>query len=159
MGFLNLNTITVNSSKSNQIGTNYYQNDNVFQKAKNETKNSPAIFGEKVMIEVTNTESSPRDLQVRDILAKYIGGVSGFNNILGSALEKAFVALNKDDFEITGTVDRNGEKYNVYSLDYNNADGKVTDGILEMPTLQQDENGNEFYVIGTQKFDKFGNEI
>ena len=158
MGFLNLNAVTVNGNKSDRIGTNYYQNDDAFQRAKDTTKSTPAIFGEKVTVELTNDESLQRDLRIIDILAKYIGGVSGLNNILGSALEKAVYNANKDDFEEM-VVTKDGKDYKSYRLDYNDVDGRITDGILEMPTLQQDENGNEFYVIGTQKFDKFGNEI
>ena len=146
-----LNSITVNKEQQT-VGKNYYQSDENFAKAKKRTLNSPAIFGETTNINVFNENASNRDLQARDILAKYISGVSGYNNILGSEMEKAFIDANPDDFLESGTVERDNKQFKNYLFDNDRSDGNIS-----MPTLQKLKNGDEVYVIGSQMFDKYGN--
>ncbi len=146
-----LNAISVNANSKN-VDKNYYQSDEEFTTAKNETLNSPAIFGENIVIKVADKNASNRDLQARDILAKYISGVSGFNNILGSAMEDAFIKANLDDFTENGILERDGEEFRNYLFNSSKSDGNVS-----MPTLQKLENGDEVYIIGTEMFDKYGN--
>ena len=146
-----LNAISVNNISS-EVDKNYYQSDVNFTNAKKQTFASPAIFGEEVCVKVSDKEASNKDLQARDILAKYISGVSGYNNILGSPMELAFINSNSDDFLEKGFVEREGKSYKNYLFDTNRSDGNIS-----MPTLQKLENGDEVYVIGTQMFDKYGN--
>ena len=111
------------------------------------TKNSPEVHGETAVIDISDRNASARDLQARDILAKWIGGVSGFKQIMGSKLEKEFIEANKDDFKQTGTVVRDGKEYPVYSFNKETSDGKVS-----MPTLQKDDDGKEFYMMSGKSF-------
>ncbi|MBQ2870807.1 hypothetical protein IJE86_03785 [bacterium] len=147
MGLFQLNGISVNANTNTNVRPNYYANDDAFAKAKEATKNTPIIFGETVIADVSDKKASMRDLQARDILAKYIGGVSGFKQIMGSKLEAAFIEANKDDFVKTGTVERDGKTYDVYTFNAETSDGKIS-----MPTLQQNEQGEQFYVMGDASY-------
>ena len=153
MGFW-LNKIRTNREEQ-KVDKKYYTSDTDFQSAKEKTKNTPAIFGEEVVVNVTNNNATARDLQARDILAKYISGVSGYHSILGSAMEDAFIKANADDFTANGTLERNGKEYNNYSFNADTSDGNIT-----MPTLQSytHKNGTveEFYVIGDRTFNADG---
>ena len=150
-GILQFNSISVNKKTDSNVKPNYYANDDRFAIAKEMTKKSPEIHGETAVVDITDKKASTRDLQARDILAKWLGGVSGFKQIMGSPLEKAFIDANPEDFKQTGTVTRDGKEYPVYTFDAKTSDGKVS-----MPTLQQTKNGQEFYMMGEKSYNADG---
>ena len=150
-GILKLNSITTNGNTTTDVRPKYYANDDKFAIAKAMTKATPQVHGETSIVDISDKGSSARDLQARDILAKWIGGVSGYNQIMGSELEAEFIKANPDDFKQTGTVVRNGKEYPVYSFNAETSDGKVS-----MPTLQKDKNGNEFYMMGDTSYNADG---
>ena len=156
MGMFQLNSVSVNGQNmSSPIKPNYYANDDVFSQAKAKTAETPQVYGETTEVDVTDQNSSMRDLQVRDILAKYIGGVSGYKQIMGSDLEAAFIAANKEDFVKTGEAKRDGKQFDVYNFNAATSDNKLT-----MPTLQiNPRTGEEMYVLGDKCFTKEGKEI
>ncbi len=150
-GILHLKSISINGETDNNVKPKYYANDEKFAIAKEMTKNSPEIHGETAVVEIRDKGATSRDLQARDILAKWIGGVSGFNQIMGSELEQEFIKANPEDFRQTGTVERNGKKYPVFTFDAKSSDGKVS-----MPTLQQNKKGEVFYMMGDKSYNADG---
>ena len=146
-GILHLKSISINGETDNKVKPKYYANDEKFKIAKELTRKSPEIHGETAVVEITDNGATSRDLQARDILAKWIGGVSGFNQIMGSELEQEFIKANPEDFKQTGTVERNGKKYPVFTFDAKSSDGKVS-----MPTLQQNKKGEVFYMMGDKSY-------
>ena len=73
---------------------------------------------------------------------------------MGSEIWKHFVKANKDDFSQTGTAVRDGKTYPVYT--YN---AKTSDGKISMPTLQKNNFGEEFYILGDKTFDKKASQL
>ena len=151
MGYLELNGITVNNgTKDTNVKSNYYANDAAFTSTKEQTKKTP-IF-DQVVADVSDNKASLRDLQARDILAKYLGGVSGYKQIMGTPLEKAFIEANKDDFKKSGTVERDGKKYDVYTFNAKTSDGKIT-----LPSAEiSKEDGSEVFALNGGIFNKNG---
>jgi len=84
------------------------------------------------------------------ILAKYIGGASGDDDILGSALEDAFINANSEDFDSTKIVERGGKTYKNHMFDSDKSDGYIT-----MPTLQNYK-GTEVYELNGKFYNKNG---
>ena len=147
MGELHLEGYTVNGQQTAK-NNNYYTNN--FDDVKKATADTKDISGEKVIFEISDKDASKRDLQARDILGKYLGE-SGYKTVLGTEMWKRFVEENNDDFKQNGTIERDGKIYPVYTFNKQSSDGKIT-----MPTLQKNNLGEEFYILGDQTFDLKG---
>lgn len=131
---------------------NYYRQQDVFTAFKEHTKQTKEI--ENVHIDITNDDASTRDKQAFDILARPYN-MSGFKVMKDSDMFDALVRANNDDFTI-GINDRGEE---VVLFDPTKSDGKI-----KLCSVEQDENGNEYYAIEDrdgqiQKFDTEGNII
>ena len=128
---------------------NFYRQQDIFTQFQQTTKKTKEI--EKVYIDVTDDNASKRDKQAFDITARPYN-MSGFKVMKNSDMFYTLIDINGDDFTI-GVNDR-GEEVILY--DRTKSDGKV-----RICSVEEDENGNEYYAIkddhgNIHKFDKNG---
>ena len=131
---------------------NYYRQQDVFSAFKEHTQKTKEI--DNVHIDITDNDASKRDKQAFDILARPYN-MSGFKVMKNSDMFDALVKMNKGDFTI-GINDR-GEEVVLF-------DPAKSDGKIKICSVEQDENGNEYYALEDedgqiQKFDTEGNII
>lgn len=131
---------------------NFYRQQDIFTQFKEHTKQTKEV--EDVSVNVTDDNASKRDKQAFDILARPYN-MSGFKVMKDSDMFNQLVKINGDDFTI-GMNDR-GEEVILY--DTTKSDGKV-----RICSVEQDENGNEYYAIeddegNVHKFDQNGKRL
>ena len=157
MGELRLNSLNMGGD-SNPLQPmegdtkNFYRQQDVFTQFKEHTKQTKEV--DNVSVNVTDDDASTRDKQAFDILARPYN-MSGFKVMKDSDMFNQLVKINGDDFTI-GINDR-GEEVILY--DRTKSDGKV-----RICSVEQDENGNEYYAIEDDdgqlhKFDQEGKRI
>ena len=157
MGEIRLNSLNMGGDKkplqpAQDDTQNYYRQQDIFTAFKEHTKQTKEI--DNVHIDITDDDASKRDKQAFDILARPYN-MSGFKVMKDSDMFDALVRLNGNDFTI-GINDRGEE---VVLFDPTKSDGKI-----KICSVEQDENGNEYYAIEDedgqiQKFDTEGNII
>ena len=128
---------------------NFYRQQDVFSAFKEHTRKTKEI--DNVHIDITDDDASKRDKQAFDILARPYN-ISGFRVMKDSDMFYTLVEINGDDFTV-GINDK-GEEVILYN-------STKSDGKVRLCSVEEDENGNEYYAIeddngNVHKFDTNG---